>query len=221
MAKTLSDRCRLVLIAPPIESDDDLVSAIRSAISGGDVASLILPAGGRDEKSMQALATRIVEIAHERGVAVMVADDTRVAGRVGADGVHLENARAAMAETMERFDGKLMFGAGGAKTRHEALEIGEAQPDYIFFGRIGYDNKPDPHPRNLAMSEWWAQMVSIPCVTMGGSIPESALAVAATGADFVALSMAVFSGPETPAERVAAINEALDAEAPRFSDEGP
>ena len=216
MAETPLDRCRLVLIAPAIENDDDLIAAIASALSGGDVASLILAAGDRDEKSFQNLAAKVVDLAHQSDVAVMIADDSRVAGRVGADGVHLEDARATMEETMERFDGKLMFGAGGAKTRHDALELGEAQPDYVFFGRIGYDNKPEPHPRNLGMAEWWSQMVAIPSVTMGGSVPESALAVAETGADFVALSMAVFSGPETPAERVTAINKALDADAPRF-----
>lgn len=219
MTDTPSDRCRLVLITPPMTDDRQLITAIRSAFSGGDVASLILSAGERQEQAFQALAEEVVALAHERDIAVMIADDTRIAGRCGADGVHLEEARATMAETMERFDGKLMFGAGGAKTRHDALELGEAQPDYLFFGRIGYDNKPDPHPRNLAMAEWWAQMVAIPCVTMGGSVAESALAVAQTGSDFVALSSAVFSGPESPAERVASINRMLDAEAPRFSEE--
>ncbi|WP_114389771.1 thiamine phosphate synthase [Notoacmeibacter marinus] len=219
MTDTPSDRCRLVLMTPPMADDRQLMTALRSALSGGDVASLILSAGERQEQAFQALAEEVVALAHERGIAVMIADDTRIAGRCNADGVHLEDARATMAETMERFDGKLMFGAGGAKTRHDALELGEAQPDYMFFGRIGYDNKPDPHPRNLAMAEWWAQMVAIPCVTMGGTVPESALAVAQTRSDFVALSSAVFSGPESPAERVAAINEMLDAEAPRFTEE--
>ena len=45
----------------------------------------------------------------------------------------------------------MMVGAGGAKTRDDALELGEVRPDYIFFGRFGYDNKPEPHPRNLSL----------------------------------------------------------------------
>ncbi|RLQ88691.1 thiamine phosphate synthase [Notoacmeibacter ruber] len=219
MADTHFDRCRLVLITPETEDDDHLLDSVRSALSGGDVASLILSPGARHEKAFQTLAEKVVAIAQEKGVAVMIADDTRVAGRVGADGVHLEDAKATMAETMERFDGRLMFGAGGAKTRHEALELGETQPDYVFFGRIGYDNKPDPHPRNLAMADWWASMVAIPCVTMGGSMPQSAVAVAETGSDFVALSTAVFSGPESPGERVSTINTMLDEKAPRFTEE--
>lgn len=208
------NRCRLVLIAPDRESDDALADAVSSALSGGDVASLILPPYGLDEGAFQKRAERLTRLAQDKGVAVMIVDDTRIAGRVGADGVHLEEARASIAETIERFDGKLMFGAGGAKTRHDALELGEARPDYIFFGKIGYDNKPDPHPRNLSLGEWWSEMVALPCVVMGGTVLESVEAVAATRADFVALSSAIFTGTLTPAEAVAAANRLLDEKAP-------
>ena len=208
------NRCRLVLIAPDRESDDALADAVSSALSGGDVASLILPPYGLDEGAFQKRAERLTRLAQDKGVAVMIVDDTRIAGRVGADGVHLEEARASIAETIERFDGKLMFGAGGAKTRHDALELGEARPDYIFFGKIGFDNKPDPHPRNLSLGEWWSEMVALPCVVMGGTALESVEAVAATRADFVALSSAIFTGTLTPAEAVAAANRLLDEKAP-------
>ncbi len=40
-----------------------------------------------------------------------------------------------------------------AKTRDDALELGEERPDYIFFGRFGYDNKPEPHQRNLSLGQ--------------------------------------------------------------------
>ena len=208
------NRCRLVLIAPDRESDDALADAVSSALSGGDVASLILPPYGLDEGAFQKRAERLTRLAQDKGVAVMIVDDTRIAGRVGADGMHLEEARATIAETIERFDGKLMFGAGGAKTRHDALELGEARPDYIFFGKIGFDNKPDPHPRNLSLGEWWSEMVALPCVVMGGTALESVEAVAATRADFVALSSAIFTGTLTPAEAVAAANRLLDEKAP-------
>ncbi|PHP66124.1 thiamine phosphate synthase [Zhengella mangrovi] len=213
---TPDTRCRLVLIAPDIAADDAFAAAVSRALSGGDVASLILPAYDLPEAAFQARCAHIVPQAQERGVAVMIVDDTRTAGRVRADGVHLENAKAAIAETAERFDGKLMLGVGGAKTRHDALELGEVRPDYIFFGRIGYDTKPEAHPRNLALGEWWAEMVTLPCIVMGGSSIESTAAVAATRADFVAMSAAVFGGPLDPGEAVAAINRMLDETAPEL-----
>ncbi len=110
----------------------------------------------------------------------------------------------------------MMVGTGGAKTRDDALELGEERPDYIFFGRFGYDTKPEPHARNLALGAWWSEMIEIPCIVMAGADLASAEAVAATGAEFVALSAAVFSEGVDPAAAVAEANALLDRTAPRF-----
>ncbi|RWF69805.1 MAG: thiamine phosphate synthase, partial [Mesorhizobium sp.] len=142
----------------------------------------------------------------------------RIAGRVHADGIHVEANRQELAETIERLADRMMVGAGGAKTRDEALELGEERPDYMFFGRFGYDNKPEPHHRNLALGEWWAQMIQIPCIVMAGSELASVETVAATGAEFVALSSAVFADGLDPRAAVAAANALLDQIAPRFED---
>ena len=115
-----------------------------------------------DEASFQAFAERIVPIAQAAGIAAIIADDTRIAGRVKADGIHIEGGKAALAEAIEASRRKMMVGAGGAKTRDDALELGEERPDYIFFGRFGYDNKPEAHQRNLSLGGWWAEMIEIP-----------------------------------------------------------
>jgi thiamine-phosphate pyrophosphorylase len=211
---TPPNRCRIVLIAPPLVP----VEHICAAFEGGDIASLILPDNGMDDASFQAFAERIVPIAQAAGIAVIIAGDSRIAGRVQADGIHVETKPRELAETIERLAGKMMIGAGGAKTRDEALELGEERPDYMFFGRFGYDNKPEPHHRNLALGEWWAEMISIPCIVMGGSELASVETVAATGAEFVALSSAVFADGRDPAAAIAAANALLDATAPRFED---
>ncbi|AZO18251.1 thiamine phosphate synthase [Mesorhizobium sp. M2A.F.Ca.ET.043.05.1.1] len=211
---TPPNRCRIVLIAPPLVPAEQICAAFE----GGDVASLILPDNGMDDASFQAFAERIVPIAQGAGIAVIIAGDSRIAGRVQADGIHVEAKPRELAETIERLAGKMMVGAGGAKTRDEALELGEERPDYMFFGRFGYDNKPEPHHRNLALGEWWAEMISIPCIVMGGSELASVEAVAATGAEFVALSSAVFADGRDPAAAVAAANALLDETAPRFED---
>ena len=111
------NRCRIVLIAPPLVPAEHICAAFE----GGDVASLILPGNGMDDASFQAFAERIVPIAQSAGVAVIIAGDSRVAGRVHADGIHVEVKPGELAETIERLAGKMMVGAGGAKTRDEAL----------------------------------------------------------------------------------------------------
>ncbi|WP_312798184.1 thiamine phosphate synthase [Tianweitania sp.] len=220
MSRTaLPDRCRLVLIAPVEGEIGDCTAKVKSALSGGDVASLIIPVGSRDEASLQKLGEALLPLAQEKGVAVMIENDTRIAGRIKADGVHLETNPADLAEQIEHLDGRLMVGAGGIKTRDEALDLGEAQPDYVFFGRFGYDNKPEAHSRNLKLTEWWSEMIALPCIVLGGTDIASALAVAETGADFVALSAAVFDGANgTPADAVAAVNALLEQSAPRFTE---
>jgi thiamine-phosphate pyrophosphorylase len=210
------NRCRIVLISPSGESADSFAAKFSAAVAGGDVASIILPANGMDEASFQAFAERIVPIAQAAGVAAIIAEDTRIAGRVKADGIHVEGGKAALAEAIASFQAKMAVGTGGAKTRDDALELGEERPDYLFFGRFGYDNTPEAHQRNLSLGGWWAEMIEIPVIVMAGSDLASVETVAATGADFVALSSAVFADGVDPREAVARANAILDETAPRF-----
>lgn len=210
--ETPPDRCRIVLLAGP----DIGADRMKAALEGGDVASVILFQGDAGEASFQEMAERIVPIVQAAGAAAIVAGDTRIAGRVRADGIHTEVGKAELAETIGRFQAKIMVGAGGAKSRDEALELGEERPDYLFFGRFGYDAKPEPHPRNLSLGGWWAEMIEIPCIVMAGSDLDSASTVAATGAEFVALSAAVFGDGIDSRAAVRQANALLDERAPRF-----
>lgn len=206
-----TDRCRLVLIAPPGLA----ARRLAAALSGGDVASVILPQGGLDADAFQDWAEALVPVAQAAGAAAIVAGDSRVAGRTKADGLHVEGGAAAVAEAVEKARGRLAIGAGGAKTRDDALVLGEAGPDYLFFGRFGYDNQPEPHPRNLSLGRWWAEMIEIPCIVLGGSAVASVDAVAAAGAEFVALSAAVFADGVDGAAAVAEANARIDGAAQR------
>jgi len=206
------NRCRIVLLAGPLIG----AGRIQAALDGGDVASVILFQDGVDEASFQKLAAEIVPLVQQAGAAAIVAGDTRIAGRVQADGLHVEAGKAELADIIDRFQAKITVGAGGAKTRDDALELGEQRPDYLFFGRFGYDGKPEPHPRNLSLGQWWAEMIEIPCIVMAGSDPESVATVAATGAEFVAVSAAVFGDGVDAGAAVARANALLDESAPRF-----
>ncbi len=214
---TVPNRCRIVLIARAADPGATPERAL-AALEGGDVSSLILAGQGRDADSFQAWCEAIAPEAQARGVAVIVAGDTRVAGRIGADGVHLAASADEIAETVKRHNGRMIVGAEAGKSRDEALEIGEAQPDYIFFGRLGFDNKAEAHPRNLDLAQWWAEMIEIPCIVQAGADIASVEAAAATGAEFVALDAAVFGDGVDARAAVAEANRRLDATAPRFED---
>lgn len=210
------NRCRLVLIAPPDAEPGRFEEDLGAALAAGDVASLILPQYAMDEDRFQAFAERVLPVAQQHGVAVIIAGDSRVAGRVQADGIHIEAGKQELAEAIVRLQGRMMVGTGGAKTRDDALGLGELRPDYLFFGRFGYDRDPEPHPRNLNLGRWWAEMIEIPCIVLGGTEVASVEAVAATGAEFVALSAAVFG--HDAGKAVAEANAILNRTALRFEE---
>ncbi len=214
----IENRCRLVLVAPDMPDIAERLRVLADALKGGDVASVILPQYGLNEADFQKHAEALVPVIQKAGAAALIEGDTRVAGRAKADGLHIPGGADALAEAIERHTPKMIVGGGNATDRHHALEIGELRPDYVFFGRADGDIKPEAHPKNLALAEWWASMIEIPCVVMGGTDPQSALAAAETGAEFVALRLAVFADPAQAPSVVAAVNALLDEKAPRFED---
>lgn len=210
------DRCRLVLIVPQAEDAGLQAKALEDALRGGDVASVIIPQYALDDDSFQKRAEVLVPIVQAAGAAALVAGDSRVAGRVKADGLHVIGGVEPLAEAVEKFTPKMIVGGGNADDRHKALEQGEANPDYIFFGKLEGDIKPEPHPKNVALGEWWASMIEIPSIVMGGSDVASVVAVAESGVEFVALRQAVFTHAGGAAQAVAEANALLDEKAPRF-----
>jgi thiamine-phosphate pyrophosphorylase len=214
---TIEDRCRLVLVAPEIADPTEAARVMADALKGGDVASVIVPQYGFSDSDFQKIAEQLVPAIQKTGAAALIAGDSRVAGRAKADGLHIAGNVEPLAEAIEKFTPKLIVGGGNAQERHSALEIGELQPDYIFFGKLDGDIKPEAHPKNLALAEWWASMVEIPCVVMGGTDPGSVLAIAETGAEFAALRLAVFAEPGRAATIIQEANALLDQKAPRFA----
>ena len=212
------NRCRLVLIVPDISDAEEKARIVGDALKGGDVASVIVPQYGLDDAAFQKHAELVVPVIQEAGAAALVADNSRVAGRAKADGLHVTGGVADLSEAIQKHTPKMIVGGGNAKDRHHALEIGEVQPDYVFFGKLDGDIKPEPHSKNLALGEWWSSMIEIPAIVMGGSDAASALAVAETGVEFVALGKAVFADPAMAATVIAQVNAELDEKAPRFED---
>ena len=195
------------MIVPPL---DGAATLLEAALAGGDVASVILAPGELDPARYQAHCTELAAIAQRHDVAALVCDDTQVMGRSGADGVFLTRPEGDLKEIVARFSPQKIVGCGGARDRHRALEIGEANPDFLFFGKLDGDIRPEPHPKNLALAQWWSQMIEIPCVVMGGSAVDSVVECVASGAEFVALSLAVFACTDGPESAVVLANRLID-----------
>ncbi|CAE7670108.1 thiE [Symbiodinium necroappetens] len=199
-------RCRLYLVTPPdFESGgvsvDDFRRKLEAALSGGDVASLLIRGDVSDE-TLNALAAALTPVAQAADVAVLVEGRCDVADAHHCDGVHLE-ARPASLRAVRRALGRdAILGADCGDSRHLAMVAGELDCDYVSF---------DAQARETIA--WWAEMMEVPCVAWGEVDLEGAPALIDAGADFLAVGRAVWDHAEGPAEAVRAFNALFDAKA--------
>ncbi len=119
-------RTRLVLVTPPVYDAAAFAPRLADALAGGDVASLIVTG---DATNLQRNAEALVPIAADRGVASLILNDTRVASRTGADGVDVETGLGDVQAALESFRKKNIVGAGHIPSRHDAMELAEAEHD--------------------------------------------------------------------------------------------
>ncbi|MCB1486189.1 MAG: thiamine phosphate synthase [Bauldia sp.] len=208
MPNTDQIRCRLCLVTPADIDADAFRPLLDAALGAGDVASLIVTGGPHD---LQATAEALVPVAQTHNVAALVLNDTRVAGRSRADGVHVDTGPTDIKAAIEAFRPDKIVGAGGIRSRHEAMTIGEADPDYLFFGRLDGDNNAGIFPKALDLAAWWSSMFVVPAMVMGGSSLDSVAEAAAAGIEFVALRNAIWEHPSGPALAVREANRLLDA----------
>ncbi|WP_075215267.1 thiamine phosphate synthase [Mongoliimonas terrestris] len=204
-------RARLYLVTPRTLDLATFPALLEAALSGGDVASLLIAPEVSSEAHLQRIAEALTPIAQARDVAVLVVDDTRAMGRAKADGLHVEAGPEALEEAIERFEGKSIVGAGNLKTRHEAMAAGEAGVDYVMFGLLSRDDDPEAHRKTLDLGGWWAGLFEPPCVVLAGTTAESIEDCAETRAEFVAVRGFVWDHPDGPAAAVGAANALLDA----------
>jgi thiamine-phosphate pyrophosphorylase len=214
----LRNRCRLVLIASPAGEVPASKLAIADALEGGDVASVLLAQFNAREDEFRTWCEEVVPLIQAANAAAVIVDDTQAAGRAKADGVHITGGKQAVFEAIAKFTPRMIVGTGTAHSRHDALELGEERPDYLFVGKLDGDTHPDVNPKALELAEWWASMIEIPCIVMAGYEAQSVVPAAQAGAEFVAVSAAVFGDGRNPRDAVMTINALLEEHAPELTE---
>ncbi|MEW5422427.1 thiamine phosphate synthase [Amorphus sp. 3PC139-8] len=204
------DRTRLVLVAPITGPEPIDPARLESALAGGDVAAVIIDAGDGGPETIQTLAAPMVAAAQAAGAAALLRGDSRVAGRVRADGVHVDSGVEDLSAALERFRPNGVVGAGGATGRHQAMVLGELDPDYVFFGRLDRPDTDAAEPAAVELATWWAELFEVPAIALIGRDLGEAEELAASGVEFVAARDAVWKYPDGPAAAVAALNAAID-----------
>jgi thiamine-phosphate pyrophosphorylase len=199
--------CRLYLLTPPTLPPPDLLAA---TLDAGDVAALQLRLPGADEDTLRRAADLVRPIAHARGVALILNGPPALAVDTGADGCHLGTAAMPPADARAILGKKLQLGVSCYDSRDLALRAGEADADYVSFGGFfPSTTKQTGAFADIELVSWWAELMELPVVAIGGINATNCGDLVRAGANFLGVVGAVWAHPDGPAAGVRAINAAI------------
>jgi thiamine-phosphate pyrophosphorylase len=172
------------------------------ALDAGPVAAFQFRVKGVDQHRAAALAEPLQRLCADREVAFIVNDSIALAKRLGADGVHLGQDDGDAREARDLLGPTVQIGVTCHDSRHLAMEAGEAGADYVAFGSFyPTTTKEVSHRPEPSILSWWSAVFELPSVAIGGITPANAAPLVAAGADFLAVSGAVWGGDEAEAVR--------------------
>lgn len=199
--------CQLYLISP-LDVTGDFPNRLARALDAGPVAAFQFRVKNLDEHEAARLALPLQAICAEREVAFIVNDSISLAKRIAADGVHLGQKDGSVKEARERLGREAQIGVTCHDSRHLAMEAGEEGADYVAFGAFFPTvTKAVEHQAEPDLLTWWSTLFELPCVAIGGITPGNCAPLVKAGADFLAVSHAVWGSDE--AEAVRAFNAAI------------
>lgn len=141
-------------------------------------------------------------LAQSRGIAFILDGGAAAALAAQADGAHLPPGSDIAAARRAARD--LQLGLSCGASRDAAMEAGDEGIDYVAFDAA----------EGAEAIAWWAQLMELPVVAENITSLAQATALAAAGADFVALDDVIWSAPEGPEAALRAYADALQAAPP-------
>jgi thiamine-phosphate pyrophosphorylase len=211
-AMIINPPCQLYLISP-LDVSGSFPDALDEALSAGPVAAFQFRVKDIIAHDAARLAAPLQEICAKHDVAFIVNDNVSLAKRLKADGVHLGQGDGDVKEAREELGPHVQIGVTCHNSRHLAMEAGEAGADYVAFGAFyPTTTKQVQHQAEIDTIEKWSRVMEIPCVAIGGITPENAKPLIDAGADFIAVSSAVWNHSEGSAEAVKSFVEVLSAQ---------
>jgi thiamine-phosphate pyrophosphorylase len=203
-----TEAAKLYLISPQ-DVGGSFPDRLRAALEPGLTAAFQLRVKEIDEHELERLAEPLQRICADALVAFIVNDSTKLAKRLGADGVHLGQSDGDVREARALLGPSAQIGKTCHDSRHFAMEAGEAGADYVAFGAFyPTATKPSDYRPDPSILTWWSTLFEIPCVAIGGISPDNARPLVEAGADFVAVCQAVW-GKDDPAAAVRAFADVL------------
>jgi thiamine-phosphate pyrophosphorylase len=203
-------RCRLYLITPPVLEPAAFSQALPAVLEAGDVACLQLRLPDADDDTIRRAIKAIRPATAARDVALVLDGRVDLARATGCDGVHLGPDERAYGAARCTLGDKAIVGVSAGTSRHHAMVAAESGADYVsfgpFFASTTIDTQSFASPEIVA---WWSELMEAPCVAVGGIAPANCAELIEAGADFIAVSGAVWRHAEGPVAAVRAFTRRL------------
>jgi thiamine-phosphate pyrophosphorylase len=206
-------KTRLYLITPPDFDPAAFSPLLDAALGAGDVACLQLRLKGAGDAKIAAAIAALKPVAHRHDVAFILNDRPDLAAKHDCDGVHIGQGDGTYAEARAAMGKDRIVGVTCHDSKDLAFDAAEAGADYVAFGAFFPSTTKEAAKTRASVEllEEWSSFVTVPCVAIGGITPENCAPLVKAGADFLAVSGAVWNHPAGPAEAVKAFGRAMAA----------
>ncbi|GGD08554.1 thiamine phosphate synthase [Aquisalinus flavus] len=197
--------CQLYLITPPaIDNLDGFAHLYADVLTAGadtpaQVACLQLRLKDVTEETILRAAEALLPLCRRFDVALLINDHPHLARKAGADGVHIGQSDTPYDEARKILGPDASIGVTCHNSTHLAMEAGEAGADYVAFGAFyPTETKDVVHRADPDILDFWSRATTVPCVAIGGITPDNAAPLIEAGADFIAVSSALWNASDGP-----------------------
>jgi thiamine-phosphate pyrophosphorylase len=198
----------IYLVTPAIGDVEAFAPQLKAALGAAEVACVLFTPIATDDQTAKKLVKDIAPIVQSAGAALVVSGWSAIVARAGADGVHLADGTKGLTDALDSFKPERIVGAGGIRSKDDAMTIAESGVDYVMFGEPSRDGRLPPLEAIVERVGWWAELFEVPCVAFAPDLAAVPL-LADAGADFVALGNAVWDHDKGPAEAMALADRVL------------
>jgi thiamine-phosphate pyrophosphorylase len=203
---------RLYLVTPAALDPKEFRDRLAAALDAGDVAAVQLRLKDVDDDAIRRACDALRPVTQQRGIAFLLNDRPDLAAQTGCDGVHVGQQDTPYADARSLLGPDRIVGVTCHASRDLATDAAEAGADYVAFGAFfPTTTKVSGHRADLEILRWWTEIMTVPCVAIGGITPENCAPLVAAGADFLAVVSAVWNAPNGPAEAVRTFEKAIAA----------
>ncbi|NBP73131.1 MAG: thiamine phosphate synthase [Alphaproteobacteria bacterium] len=210
-----AETCQLYLITPPAFDAGGaagFADTLAAALDGGEVACVQLRLKDVADDDIRRATEILCPVAQNRDVAFIMNDRADLAAELGCDGVHIGQDDTPYDDARRLVGDDAIVGVTCKASRELAFEAGEAGADYVAFGAFfPSTTKQVTTPADTGILSWWQEMMTVPCVAIGGITVENCDTIIDAGADFLAVGGGVWNYADGPAAAVKAFNAKMAA----------